>query len=120
MSLETWIAEYYPVSADECPEGGELQHAKLKYSGLRKASLDKHGMQKMFGRGDHRFAITDGTHCFWVGVTTCASCKRHFPMCRRCKLYGCKWRWKHWRKTGDPEPMIAHIKAAMKKAEATP
>lgn len=44
MSEQSWLKEFYPVSADEVPENLAIKHSLQKWYGLRKESLSKHDL----------------------------------------------------------------------------
>jgi hypothetical protein len=71
MSTDTWIAEFYPIPAQDCLDEDALDHAILKWSGLTAKSMNKH----------HITVVPIN-----VDNTTCALCF-HSPDCERCPLY---------------------------------
>ena len=76
MSLETWKAEFYPVSAHEAI-GSELEaaeHSLRKWQGRAEPNLEKHGMQ-VSGCQDIAAIGEDATaEKFSFLAATCALC----------------------------------------------
>lgn len=80
MSLETWLAEYYPTPANEVPEGEALDHSIRKWLGLRAENLSKHKVTLLdtviFDDDD----IEDEPHDelgISINGDTCALCEHH-------------------------------------------
>lgn len=98
MSLETWKAEFYPITADELKESfstGPLtpeqdiilvNHAILKWQGLLPTNLEKHGIRKI-----GYAIISDGHSQLSIGESNCSLCRVYFEHiiwnCRGCPLY---------------------------------
>lgn len=115
MSLETWKAEFYSVSAPECPEEKALQHTLLKWTGLRLENLAKHGV---FHHGN--YIMDKHSNIFAISTRTCALCCWYYKdgKCKGCPLYCCfrpseTSPYTQYTKNRDPEPMIEKIKGAM-------
>lgn len=70
MSLASWIEEFYPVCADECPRDQALEHSILKWTGLLPKNLEKHGVVKQ------RLYIQDPSGD-WLAIngSSCALCE---------------------------------------------
>lgn len=98
MSNETWIAEYYPVPADECPKEHAAQHSLHKWRGLTQEALAEHGVIRY---GD--------VAVIYIDSSTCALCEHY--ACHSCpivKMRGrtCQPEYEKWLRTGDASPMI--------------
>ena len=115
MSLDTWKAEFYPVPADSVAETDALTHSLRKWEGLRKESLEKHGLRTNVG-------------WFRIDRSTCALCQRHLKSytCRTCPIATvdvegnsvcCDDEYRIWVFEKDPEPMITLIKNAISKEQ---
>lgn len=123
MSLESWKAEFYPVSA-KTPRSdvARLRHSIRKWVGLRKANLKKHECHK--DEFDDSLWDTGDGH-FSVDTTSCALCEKYFDhayeddgQCRGCPLKNTlgvrcdnledkqTMPYTVWLDTGNPEPMI--------------
>lgn len=127
MSLENWMAEFYPTPADEVAEKDALHHILVKWYGLRKSNLDKYGLY-----ADSYGDIRDSSHGarFSVDGCSCALCVHHChgegaPYCFSCPLYKVRdtpcdkvrpgdqrTPWHSWLRQQDPEPMIALLEVA--------
>lgn len=44
MSQETWIAEFYPTAAADCPKELAVEHSLRKWKGLTAEGMAKHGV----------------------------------------------------------------------------
>lgn len=75
MSLESWKEEFYPVEASKCSREEALNHSLLKWSGLKKENLDKHGLT--FLMGDILYGDLRTGQLFQIDASTCALCYHH-------------------------------------------
>jgi hypothetical protein len=87
MSIETWIKEYYPVTAKATPAEDAVAHSIRKWEGLQPDALRKHGVHwvKLYSLKD-----SEG-HSFYIG-DTCALCERFQEAgtvlaCVKCPLF---------------------------------
>lgn len=120
MSLQTWMLEFYPETAEEAAKRGDaaaVEHSLRKWEGLKFENLERHDV----GAGSR--AIYDGStgQGFDLGGDNCALCVLHEEQyCCTCPLYkarggfACDTRdpdedgapWFFWTEDHDPEPMI--------------
>jgi hypothetical protein len=122
MSLETWKEEFYPVPADQVKAKDALEHSLRKWQGLRKEALEKHQLthtklHHIRCRASQRQLKIDSTSCalcfFYMDANDCEDCLLR-PRCDQTDDSPfCVWRI-----SGDPEPMIAALKAAVDKKPA--
>lgn len=125
MSLETWVAEFYPVSAWSLREKGDaVAHSLRKWEGLRWKNRKKHGLRMLDGEtlGFSKHSMEADT--FGVTADSCALCQRHLTIhgCGECPLkrvlgMSCDapgQPYVTFLETGNPKPMIAALKAAAK------
>lgn len=126
-TLAAWKAEFYPVEAKDVAAEDALAHSLRKWKGLRKENLERHGVRC---EGSY---ITDGQQSLYIDTTSCALCCQAGAMdgtdhaaCLGVKATGrrCDLRraspWSAWRKSHDPEPMIAWLEEAIEKSKPTP
>lgn len=124
MSIETWIPEYYPRPAFECPESEALDDCERKWLGTRPEALRKHGLSLCCGGLKDK---DGGTYEFTAD--NCALCQYYYRWdeCAQCPLNrlhkGCCHGtpgdpWHTFGFSNDPEPMIALIQQAI--ANRTP
>lgn len=82
MSLESWMAEFYPVPASEATGSDEeaIAHSLRKWEGALPENLAKHGVFYT----DH--GVRDGKNV-WLrfDAGTCALCDAH-PYCEECPV----------------------------------
>jgi hypothetical protein len=133
MTAKTWIAEFYPIKAEEITEhpspkrpSGEdglkaLDHSILKWEGLHHDNLKRHGL-------DPADLWRTGTGPLWseqgfsVGASSCALCYMVDEECsvcpftltigRRCtskQLLGVHSPWSFWSNAGNPDPMLTAL-----------
>ena len=73
MSLDTWKAKFYQIPADKCKKKDATAHSILKWSGLKKSELRKHGVTNyvyfISDEQGHELAIDGGA---------CALCTFHW------------------------------------------
>jgi len=115
---QQWLAKYYPVQADQCPEKDAIAHSLKKWRGLRPKVLKKYGLHvsrgNLWDEDDDLLLMVDGR--------TCALCHWHTPVdpseeCRKCPINGaCSsiGPWGDWIANDDPEPMIQALEKAAK------
>lgn len=117
MSLATWKRHYYPKPADETDESEAVAHSLKKWRGLLPAVLEKHELKHV------GCVVRDkASNVFDVDADSCALCIHHFAGdCRDCPLYAALGNnpcyesgqpYLTFKRTGDPEPMIAALKKA--------
>lgn len=111
MSMESWIAEFYPIAANKVntPEAA-LEHSIKKWSGLTKENLQKHELYRVTRHiGDECF-----DKVFHVGSDTCALCEVHDGECRKCILQNCNSEYIAFTMGGDPLKMLALLRSKAK------
>ncbi len=133
MSLKTWIAEFYPVEAKDVPPEKAVEASLLMWRGASQANLERHGMRKMAGE---YVLCEEDDECAWFGfrVGTCSLCVHYGAPCEHesphCPLAAASFAaggahpcfsdngaYERWSDTGDPEPMIRLLQAALKGAK---
>ena len=149
MSLRSWEADFYPICADvaaryfrdgDWSAADLVEHSLRKWRGLRRESLDKHGVVRLSA---YTIGDPDTTHpasAFQVSATTCSLCAAYEPteeidletedyvtVCGDCPLYlsrggvSCDTRSAHEEHSpfyafgsgNGPEPMIAALEKAL-------
>lgn len=137
MQHHPWLLEFYPISADECAEQSPekaLDHSLQKWTGLRKANLDRHGVKLRY----YEVQTTDHQTVLSVYGQTCALCRAYQeddPVCKRCPLaisrggVSCDQEtqeefdndqhspWGAFCRLDDVEPMIAALEKAKKEQQ---
>ena len=131
MSYESWQDEFYPVPANEVPEGKALAHSLQKWIGLRQENLEKHGVTLSPGfRMVHEPGHADG---LGIDDESCALCAYYATkdldgeaVCDECPIkkhtgQACGWTgsaWLDFAMFGNPEPMIEALRGALAKEGA--
>ena len=107
MSLTTWKAEFYPVSASKCKKADALDHAILKWSGATKAAMKRHGLTKI-----DRYVVDNQGRGFPFIRLTCTLCRQGCYDCviERTTGMSCFDAYECWCQTGDPKPMLALLR----------
>ena len=133
MSIKSWLAEFYPVDAQDAEDMTNLQavrHSLQKWTGLRKENLAAH--EVCIGEEYHPKAVvpikrsksfSNPDRILRIDNNTCALCVKHADVdfCRTCPLARARGRqcdrsayfrkntspWRAWVDNFDPEPMIA-------------
>ena len=125
MSIESWKAEFYPIGAKDVPKQHALGHSIIKWHGLRKENLRKHGCRILW-----RSEVVDDAGCgLEIDANSCALCTYYWSHsgCGSCPLaiarggVACdKERhdeqfspYKHWLRTGNPMPMLGWLHLAL-------
>lgn len=130
MSLASWIEEFYPVAAENCPQAQALDHSILKWTGLLQENLEKHGVSINAGR-----CIADDTRDYTVLTIdgdSCALCRWHYDgktgSCTfkngGCPIYHvhgryCDTEYAEFRRTSQVAPMLALLQST-KEAQNAP
>lgn len=128
MTIESWKQEFYPVEAGACPEGQEIQHSLLKWTGLKPENLKKHDMDAL---GNAIEEVVNGDYTmkvFSVDASTCALCQAHsvrdedddeFP-CSECPLsklgangVDCNTEYEAFTQGDNPDPMLEILNKAL-------
>lgn len=116
MSLKSWKAEFYPVSADKATESGltAVRHSVLKWSGLSTEALEKHGI-KVDAFSDLR-SRNGGS--FAIDTSTCACCESVTNTCSACPIAlatgkECHEAFDFWDIRHNPAPMQELLKEAL-------
>lgn len=119
MSLTTWKKEFYPVTANECPQDGRsaLKHAILKWTGLLPENMKKHRIVKSLP-GTTYIRYKNSGHRFPITGSTCALCYNPCICCPIVLLGNvpCGDQYCKWTATGDPKPMLKLLKTTLKTA----
>ena len=117
MSLKSWKKEFYPKPVHMCSYKKAGEHTELKWTGLSKKNLKKHG-------GTHDWALInfeddtlriDSDTCLWCRIDLSA-----YSSCTSCPGYignnkiKCDSAYHHWKATGDVRPMLKWIRKARK------
>lgn len=131
MSLKTWMKEFYKTEAPLVSKRQALAHSLLKWIGLRKENLAKHGILKP--KNQHYLDDPDCNGTYYLTTSTCALCVHYYnKKCVDCPLalardgVPCYDHPKHLGKSpyvqyvngNNPEPMIALIQLAIDKAKS--
>ena len=97
MSIKTWIKEFYSKPAKEVSKKNALAHSILKWEGLLKKNLKKHGLSKsrddgFIEHGMAHFVATSQKNYFDVNADSCALCEVHwrdanYGSCGDCPLF---------------------------------
>ena len=109
MSIHTWKLEFYPVKSQRTRK--PIDHSILKWSGLTKENLEKHGLKlsnSTLYDGEGLYFDIDGTTCalcFLVQNDSCEKCIVWAKNGRSC--YKEYWKFMN---TGDPQPMLDLLK----------
>lgn len=87
MSKESWLAEFYPITAKQAVQQGGgavplIEHSLRKWEGLRPENLERHGV-RIDSLGD---VVTDDASRPGIGdipvvridATTCSLCEEYF------------------------------------------
>lgn len=115
MSLDSWEAKYYPVSAAEATDSlrQALLHAFLKYQGLFPEVLQEHGLRF---DNDNIVDVKNGA-TFSLTAETCAVCEfqdKFRDGCTGCPFnYGgccCGGAYGQFLEDGDPTPILGLIR----------
>lgn len=121
MSLASWKAEFYPMPADEVPAKDAAMHSLVKWIGLRKKNLARHGIY----RTGNEIADENADYIS-IDDSSCALCvhyakyKSGWSGCKGCPLYEVRGGgrcdkymeeelvppYTEFLTNGDPEPMI--------------
>lgn len=129
MSHQTWIKEFYPITAKRrvkvgCTELEAAEHSLKKWRGFQPANLHKHHLQAPHGR-----VCSDGSSCALCQLHDDRSPVANGPDCSKCILTKIRdgtpchradytdlkmAPWHYWSVAGDPKPMLALLKAAVK------
>ena len=96
MSIKTWIKEFYSKPAKEVSKKNALAHSILKWEGLLKKNLKKHGLSKSRADGfiensDKNYELP-GINYFGIDAESCALCEVHwkdanYGSCGDCPLF---------------------------------
>lgn len=131
MSIKTWKAEFYPITANRASKADAAEHSLRKWTGLLKKNLKKHNLENSWG-----MLVEEGkASCFPIDTTTCALCRRFYNFdefdekheCGDCPLFKVRGDvrcddplksedyspFTHFSNTSDPKPMIHWLKKAV-------
>lgn len=106
MSIKSWKAEYYPVTAYRLAHNGAsvadlLKHSIRKWMGATQEALERHGLAHV------------GKIPLDFGADDCALCRRFVNDCEGCPARPCRRFVNEW----EPWPMIWHLRKALKKVQ---
>lgn len=125
MTIKTWIAEFYPITAKRAAKGSALDatiHSLRKWEGRRPEAMARHGVSLGW-----QHEIYDGKSTFMFSGETCALCVKYrltwSGVCGECPLYLARDKVPcDGRMPGEdispynafsPEPMIAWLEKAL-------
>ena len=83
MSLKSWIKEFYPIPAHKVTKKNAIDACILKWRGLSKASLERHGMHQ------ESYIIVGDTRAdqWYANEKSCALCRFYLEdHCKLCPL----------------------------------
>ena len=110
MSLQSWKKEFYsPIS--KVSKKDALQHSLIKWVGLRKENLAKHGVEYDSTIG----AITFKGSKLAIDGWSCALCRK-YKSCDDCPLGDCAFEYGHFQRVSNPESMIDLIQSTVDKS----
>ena len=125
MSLETWIAEFYPRSAREVTKKAALAHSLRKWVGLMPENLKRHGVTLL-----DRYVVDQGASPFCIGSDTCALCYWYWDeemnACPKCPLQAftdgaaCWGQYRALLGKGDVSPMLSLLRRAIEAQRVAP
>jgi hypothetical protein len=139
MSIKTWMKEFYPVPAStfnrtEIEKTNKqktlkaVKHSLKKWQGLTEKNLTKHGC--VYNTNIYRVEDSTRTNQFSIDSGSCALCFYFYNICEDCILFkvrGCAC--DEYKDTepytpyafltheGNPNPMIALLKKALKRVQ---
>lgn len=123
MTVESWVKEFYPITAENCPEEDQVTHSLRKWRGMTPENLERHEL-KVDG---HSNLISKSSESpdysntvFAISGSTCALCAwdihksiqlRVMKTCSFCPLFihtggTCHDRFYTWCYDRNPEPML--------------
>lgn len=125
-----WLSKAYPTEAEHTQPDHAIQHSLTKWEHLRPEILVAHGLRP---RRSGIIEIATGETILFTSDDTCALCHHHLRYlndaapCITCPLYILRdgYRcddalpaeesspYEHFLTTGDPEPMIELLRAAL-------
>lgn len=115
MSIETWMAEFYPVPADQVPREEAIAASLGKWKGYRKEARDEHGTDGLPPCSDScplcAHYLVEGGKC-----GDCPLFKLRGMSCDRPLFHaeiGLRSPYAAYIVARDPEPMIALLEAAL-------
>ena len=111
MSLETWIKEFYPISAQCCNEEDALKYSLLKWEGLTEENLKKHKLSKENNKAGIFYELGQWMN---IGIQDCVLCSKYYDNdCKGCPFgekFGCLSHYDRWIKDGNALPMIRALR----------
>lgn len=127
MSAETWIKEFYPVSAHDVEsEIGAVNHSLRKWEGLRKSSLNAHGLEippisvssstcslcLLYGCSDCPITKAIGISCDYTFDVDMNEIQDDDDEFVPPDGFDSRSPWMHWNYNMNPEPMILALQLA--------
>lgn len=117
--LKAWKEKYYSVEAKDVSREDAAAHCLRKWEGSRAEVLERYGLCKDFAgirdEAGERLFFDDKT-CALCTNCKCAECPLRLHLGTNC-IVGL---YSTWEKRGDPEPMIAALKAVVEKEKVPP
>jgi hypothetical protein len=118
-----WIAKYYPVPANQCPDNDvtRCEHGLLKWEGL--ANIKKYGLVKegqLLKRSDNEKTVFNTADCALCGKNRIfANCLKSCPIIAATgtECCGIPSPWMEWVENKKTAPMIAVLKKALEWAK---
>lgn len=122
MSVSSWRGEFYPLSAFQATGCNPIEHSVLKWRGLSKENLVKHGLvadmemvcitepvSSMKRKIGDCFMISDYTCALCALTDNCSQCALSIFACAECNQHDSPWLM--FLKTGDPQPMVEALES---------
>lgn len=126
MTIETWIQEFYPVTAEQAStdEVEAVKHSIKKWRGLTKENLEKHLIEKIY------YSIEDDTSSIVIDSENCALCHYSGKLkgdsisisCTYCPIFKssgncCSDQYSLFDHESNPHPMIELLEKTLKWVE---
>ena len=133
LTPEDWLKTYYPKPASSTTKEEAIQHSLTKWKGLRPAVLEEHGLRQS-SQQLRTSRVPDSVFVIDIASTTCSLCYHYYKfdakqlsICASCPLAKARAGvpcdkltgeelfspWYTWVRTGNPEPMIQVLEAAL-------
>jgi hypothetical protein len=112
MSIDTWMAEFYPTFPESASDIHEaIDHCLHKWKGMLPENADRHGIMHV---DEDRGIIDSEDRYFAMDNTSCALCIRMNDRCDDCPLsivigrpcYNAGAPYDVWRNTGNARPLV--------------
>lgn len=118
MSLKTWKAEFYPVTAKRCSKKNALEQALLVFIGFRPTNLARHSL--VWDNDVDVIADFNGHHAKVPTFDICGSVAlcEWYIRCNNCPLENCFADFAVLMDERSPEPMIKLLRKCIRKEKA--